>query len=146
MMPILHPNYSSHTTGGILLPVHVLLKLSQANVNPAVEFPIQNTNGFEALTGMIQFCETTSQILRSLLVSGRLTVALAPAASVAVFSKARSWMIGVSHGLSLGYCTYTITTSFPATVPVFVTFTERLNITSHLESEGVSKCHIEDDC
>jgi len=120
-----------HTTGGVLPSLQVLLKLSHAKVNPAVELPIQNKNGFELLTGMIQFCETTSHILRSLLVISRVSVALARAARVAVFSKARSWMIGVSHGLSVGYCTYTITTSFPATVPVLVTFTEMVNITSH---------------
>jgi hypothetical protein len=129
-IPIFVP-YTGTTTGETRPPLQILVKLSQANVRFALLSPIQNKNGAVLLTGMIQFWLTTSQILKSFLVICNVTTSLAPFAKVSVFSKARNWMIGVSHGLSEGYCTKTITTSFPATVPVLVTLTEIVNMTSH---------------
>jgi hypothetical protein len=77
--------FTAPHTGDGLPSLHVLLKLSQASVKFAELSPIQNKNGSELLTGIIQFCDTTSQILTSFLVIFNVTTSLPPTPSVAVF-------------------------------------------------------------
>jgi len=126
-----NPTPPHHTTGVARPDVHVFVRLSQAMVKLAELSPIQNKNGFVVLNGITQFWLTTSQILRSFLVTLKLSVWLAPGARVAVLSKARSWMIGVSQAESEGYWMKSMATDLPATVPVLVTLTEKLNMISH---------------